>query len=392
MHDLKIFTENVDAIAINQIYTLIAQAPFLNSKVRIMPDVHVGTGCVVGFTATVNDKIIPSVIGVDIGCGMLCVNMGKIDANFESLDNFIRENIPYGSNFAKEVDGEKLVKSLRCFNALNDFERLYGSLGTLGGGNHFIEVDKDDEDNLYLIIHSGSRNLGKQVATIYQKQAVEYCKTIAEDEKKQAIFNLKEQNLQDKIPEELERISKKYASITKIPAELCYLSGAQMQNYLHDVKICQEFARLNREKMANKILKFLRVFKCKKFETVHNYIDDFNVIRKGAISAKLNEKVLIPMNMRDGCIIAEGIGNQDWNNSAPHGAGRLLSRGDAKNLITLDEYKNSMQGIFTTSVSNGTIDESPMAYKPMQEIINLISPTVKILKIIKPVYNFKAGE
>ena len=392
MRDLKIFANSVDANALNQIYTLLAQAPFLNSKVRIMPDVHVGTGCVVGFTATLADKIIPNVIGVDIGCGMLCVNMGKIKIDFALLDNFIRENIPYGSNFSKRVDGENLIKNLRCFNSLNDFERLYGSLGTLGGGNHFIEVDKDDEDNLYLIIHSGSRNLGKQVATVYQKQAVEFCKNIAEDEKKQAIFELKEQNLQDKIPEELERISKKYAHISKIPAELCYLTGDKMQNYLHDVKICQQFAMLNREKMANKILKFLKVFKFEKFETVHNYIDDLNVVRKGAIKANLHEKVLIPMNMRDGCIIAEGLGNSDWNCSAPHGAGRILSRGDAKNLISIEEYQNSMKGIFTTSVSSGTIDESPMAYNPMQEIVDLISPTVKILKIIKPVYNFKAGE
>ena len=392
MRDLKIFAKTVDAVALNQIYSLIAEPPFSNCKVRIMPDVHVGNGCVVGFTAQVGDKVIPNVIGVDIGCGMLCVNMGKIQIDFGELDLFIRENIPHGSSFSKSVDGEELIKSLRCFSSLNDFERLYGSLGTLGGGNHFIEVDKDEENNYYLIIHSGSRNLGKQVATIYQKKAVELCKTAAESEKASAVFNLKSQNLQDKIPEELERISKKYAHITKIPAELCYLSGAEMQNYLHDVKICQEFATKNREKMANKILKHLKVFKHHKFETVHNYIDSFNFIRKGAISARLGERVIIPMNMRDGCIIAEGLGNEDWNCSAPHGAGRILSRGDAKNLISIEEYQASMKGIFTTSVSTATVDESPMAYKPMQEIVELISPTVKILKIIKPVYNFKAGE
>ena len=268
----------------------------------------------------------------------------------------------------------------------------YGSLGTLGGGNHFIEIDKDETGNLFLVIHSGSRNLGKQVATIYQKQAVSLCKNVANNEKQEAILRLKEQNLQSLIPEELEKISEKHASNTKIPAELCHLFGVKMQNYLHDVKICQQFATLNREKMANKILKFLKVFKCEKFETVHNYIDDLGIIRKGSISAHLNQTVLIPLNMRDGAIIAKGLGNSDWNCSAPHGAGRLISRGEAKSLITLQEYKESMQGIFTTSVSNGTIDESPMAYKPMQEIISLISPTVEILKIIKPIYNFKASE
>lgn len=392
MSDLKIFTQNIDPVALNQIYTLLAQPSLLNQKVRIMPDVHTGAGCVVGFTATMGDKIIPNLIGVDIGCGMLTTKLNVKTIDFKSLDLFIKKNVPSGSEFLKEVDGEDLIKSLYCYKELRNIDRLLGSLGTLGGGNHFIEIDKSEKGELFLIIHSGSRNLGMQVAKIYQNLAITRCKTAPLEERENIITNLKEKGEIEQIPQALTELTKKYAYKTKIPAEFCYLDGADMQAYLHDVAVCQEFAKRNRQKIADKILEHLKEFKCKQFETVHNFIDENKIIRKGAVPAHLGQKILIPMNMRDGCLICEGLGNEDWNNSAPHGAGRLLSRGDAKKLITVEEYTSSMAGIYTTTADQSTIDEAPMAYKPMQEIISLISPTVKILQIIKPIYNFKASE
>ncbi|MBO5215362.1 MAG: RtcB family protein [Clostridia bacterium] len=391
-HDLKIFTENIEPEAVNQIYTLATQAPFCGQKIRVMPDVHYGTGCVVGFTSTLGDKIIPNVLGVDLGCGMLTVEMGKVDFSLQSLDEFIKAKIPYGSNYRKEVLAQSLIKKLHCYDELRDMDRLLGSLGTLGGGNHFIEVDEDSENNKYLIIHSGSRNLGLQVAKIYQKLAVRVCKECAQSERQKVIDTLNAQNRPEAIPEAIDAVSAKYAYRTKIVAELCYLDGREMENYLDDLKICQEFASLSRKKMADEILKFLKANKYASFETVHNFIDNDGVIRKGAIPAHKNQRVLIPMNMRDGCIIAVGKGNADWNNSAPHGAGRLCKRSEAKALFTVEEYQSQMQGIYTTTANQSTIDESPMAYKPMQEIIDLISPTVEIERIIKPIYNFKASE
>ncbi len=392
MSDLKIFTQNIDPVALNQIYTLLAQSSLLNQKVRIMPDVHTGAVCVVGFTATMGDKIIPNLIGVDIGCGMLTTKLNVKTIDFKSLDLFIKKNVPSGSDFLKEVDGEDLIKSLYCYKELRNIDRLLGSLGTLGGGNHFIEIDKSEKGELFLIIHSGSRNLGMQVAKIYQNLAITRCKTAPLEERENIITNLKEKGEIEQIPQALTELTKKYAYKTKIPAEFCYLDGADMQAYLHDVAVCQEFAKRNRQKIADKILEHLKEFKCEQFETVHNFIDENKIIRKGAVPAHLGQKILIPMNMRDGCLICEGLGNEDWNNSAPHGAGRLLSRGDAKKLITVEEYKSSMAGIYTTTADQSTIDEAPMGYKPMQEIISLISPTVKILQIIKPIYNFKASE
>ncbi len=392
MSDLKIFTQNVGAVALNQIYTLLAQSSISNQKVRIMPDVHTGAGCVVGFTATMGDKIIPNLIGVDIGCGMLTTKLKVNSVNLESLDLFVKSRIPSGNNFLKEVDGEDLIKSLHCYGELRNLDRLLGSLGTLGGGNHFIEIDKNESGELFLIIHSGSRNLGMQIAKIYQNLAVARCKTAPFEERESIIATLKEEGKVDQIPQALTQLTQKYAYKTKIPAEFCYLDGADMQAYLHDVSICQEFAKRNRKKIADRILGHLKEFKCEQFETVHNFIDENKIIRKGAVPAHLGQKILIPMNMRDGCLICEGLGNEDWNNSAPHGAGRLLSRSDAKKLITVEEYKSSMAGIYTTTADESTIDEAPMAYKPMQEIISLISPTVKILQIIKPIYNFKASE
>ena len=392
MSDLKIFTQNIEPAALNQIYTLLAQPSFANEKIRIMPDAHAGAGCVVGFTSTMSDKIIPNLIGVDIGCGMLTVKLNIKDINFCELDNFIKQNIPSGSDYLKEVDGEDLINSLYCKNSLKNMERLLGSLGTLGGGNHFIEVDKSENGELFLIIHSGSRNLGLQVAKIYQNLAIESCKKVAENERKELIEHLKATNQVEKIPDALKALTDKYAYKTKTPNELCYLDGSEMQSYLHDMRICQEFARRNRKKMADKILAFLGEFKCESFETIHNFIDENNIIRKGAVPAHLGQKILIPMNMRDGCLICEGLGNSDWNYSAPHGAGRLFSRSEAKKLISVTEFVDSMKGIYTTTADESTVDEAPMAYKPMEEIVNLITPTAKILQIIKPVYNFKAAE
>ncbi len=391
-YDLQIFTENIEPEAVNQVYTLASQAPFAEAKIRIMPDVHYGTGCVVGFTATLTDKIIPNVLGVDLGCGMLTVELGKIDCSLEDLDNFIRENIPSGSSFANNCKGEQLVKKLLCFSELRDLPRLYGSLGTLGGGNHFIELDEDSEGNKYLIIHSGSRNLGLQVAKIYQKMAVDSCKFCAVEERKRVVEQLTSQGRQGELDAALAEVTKKYAHKTKIPADLCYLEGEQMVAYMHDLKLCQQFASLNRRTMAEAIVKHLGVHKYTSFETVHNFIDEDNIIRKGAIPSHEGARVLIPMNMRDGCIIGVGKGNTEWNCSAPHGAGRLCKRSEAKELFTVEEFKREMEGIYTTTANQSTLDESPMVYKPMDEIVSLISPTVDIERIIKPIYNFKAAE
>ncbi len=391
-YDLKIYADNIEPVALNQIYTLLAQPTFLGEKVRIMPDVHAGLGCVVGFTSTMKDKVIPNIIGVDIGCGMLCVELGKVDISFPALDDFIKGHIPSGSEVRREVLGTDLINALYCKKSLRNMDRLEGSLGTLGGGNHFIEVDVDDKGNYYLVIHTGSRNLGLQVANIYQKMAVESCKKVAESERVALIEKLKKENRHHEIPDELKKLTDKYAYKSKIPADLCYLDGEEMEKYMHDMRICQEFAVRNRKKIADEILAFLNIRKFSSFETVHNFIDDKGIIRKGAVPAHLEQKILIPMNMRDGCLVCIGKGNEDWNCSAPHGAGRICSRSEAKKLLSVEEFQNAMEGIYTTTANESTIDEAPQAYKPAQSIMNLISPTAEIIEVIKPVYNFKAAE
>lgn len=391
-YDLKIYADNIEPVALNQIYTLLAQPTFLGEKVRIMPDVHAGLGCVVGFTSTMKDKVIPNIIGVDIGCGMLCVELGKVDISFPALDDFIKGHIPSGSEVRREVLGTDLINALYCKKSLRNMDRLEGSLGTLGGGNHFIEVDVDDKGNYYLVIHTGSRNLGLQVANIYQKMAVESCKKVAESERVALIERLKKENRHHEIPDELKKLTDKYAYKSKIPAGLCYLDGEEMEKYMHDMRICQEFAVRNRKKIADEILAFLNIRKFSSFETVHNFIDDKGIIRKGAVPAHLGQKILIPMNMRDGCLVCIGKGNEDWNCSAPHGAGRICSRSEAKKLLSVEEFQNAMEGIYTTTANESTIDEAPQAYKPAQSIMNLISPTAEIIEVIKPVYNFKAAE
>lgn len=398
MKDLKIFTNNIEQSAKEQIDLLLEQEAFKNCKIRIMPDVHAGAGCVIGFTGDLGDKVIPNIVGVDIGCGLLCVNLGNIDLDLEKLDNIIREYIPSGMNVHKEEVKHYGFTGLYCYKELKNKDGwLEKSLGSLGGGNHFIEIDVDDDNNKYLVIHTGSRNLGKQVCEIYQEKAIKYCSYEQEmrEEKKQIIKEYKEQGREKEIQQALIEINKKYSGKTKLPKDLCYLEGELRKQYLHDMKLCQEFAYLNREWIYGEIVARMGLALCVEdyFQCIHNYINfEDNIIRKGSISARKGERLIIPMNMRDGCIIGRGKGNEDWNWSAPHGAGRVMSRNIARSTLNMEDYKNSMGGIYTTSVNEETIDEAPMVYKPMEEIIEHIKDTVEIERIIKPIYNFKASE
>ena len=396
MNNLKIFTDNVEQEALEQINTLLEQQAFKNCKVRIMPDVHAGKGCVIGFTADLGNKVIPNIVGVDIGCGMLTVKLGNIDIDFDKLDKAIRKRVPSGRDVHEgRIVRFKQLQNLHCYRQLKDAKRLERSIGTLGGGNHFIEIDIDDDNNKYLIIHTGSRNLGKQVAEYYQNLAIELMqgKDKLYEMQNKLIKEYKEQGRRKEIQEAIKELHRKYnPNPLNIPKELCYLTGEYRQMYLDDMTICQEFASLNRMTIAESILDEMKWNTIGGFETIHNYIDlESNIVRKGAISAKDKEKVLIPINMRDGCIIGYGKGNEDWNCSAPHGAGRIMSRSKAKEIVSLEEFEKSMDGIYTTSVNESTIDESPMAYKTMNEIVENIKDTVYIYKIIKPVYNFKAS-
>ena len=404
--NLKIFTKNIKEKAIKQIDELLEQKSFENCKVRIMPDVHAGKGCVIGFTADLGDKVITNIVGVDIGCGMLAVELGNIELDLEKLDNVINEYVPAGRNIREQKLMEfKKINELYCLRELKDTKKFNRGIGTLGGGNHFIEIDVDDENNKYLVIHTGSRNMGKQVADYYQNLAIQLCSGKEEmyKKKEKIIKNYKEQGKKLEIQQELNKLEKEYKNNkTNLPNDLCYLQGEHREMYLHDMKICQEYASLNRLQIAKEIL--MNYFQLtyvpeidyppimnNRFETIHNYISfEDNIVRKGAISAKKGEKVLIPINMRDGSIIAAGKGNKDWNQSAPHGAGRIMSRMKAKKTFELEKFKKAMEGIYTTSVVEETIDEAPFVYKSMQEIIENIQDTVEIKKIIKPIYNFKA--
>lgn len=395
MADLKIFTNNIEPEAVNQVYNLVKQPAFKDCKVRIMPDVHAGKGCVIGFTADLGDKVIPNIVGVDIGCGMLTIKLDIIDIDLEALDKAIRKRVPSGRNvhdgrYVKFPDIQKLY----CYRHLKDTRRLERSIGTLGGGNHFIEIDTDEYGYKYLVIHSGSRNLGKQVAEYYQGLAVEIMqgKDKIYEAQKQLIAEYKATGRKNEIEKAIKELHRKFnPNPLGIPKELCYLTGEYREMYLHDMKICQDFAVVNRREIARAILDEMNLKEINSFETIHNYIDiDSNIVRKGAISAQKGELLLIPINMRDGCIIGFGKGNEDWNCSAPHGAGRLMSRSQAKEVINFEDFEKSMSGIYTTSVNISTIDESPMVYKPIEEIIENISDTVEIIKIIRPIYNFKA--
>ena len=398
MKDLKIFTKNIEEEAIKQINELLEQEAFKDSKVRIMPDVHAGKGCVIGFTGDLGNKVIPNIVGVDIGCGMLCVGLGQVDIDLKELDKVIHNYIPSGMNVNEEIYEYFDISRLLCHKELKNKDKwLEKSLCSLGGGNHFIEIDIDEDNNKYLVIHTGSRNLGKQVAELYQEKAIKYCSYEKEmkEEREKIIKEYKDQGKEKEIQQSLIEVNKKYEGKTKLPKDMCYLEGKLREDYLHDMKICQEFASKNRELIATKIINKLGLYLFieNHFETIHNYIDfEDNIIRKGSIKADKGKQVIIPMNMRDGCIIGIGKGNDDWNCSAPHGAGRIMSRMKAKMELSLTDFKESMKDVYTTSVCDETLDESPMVYKPMQEIIDNIKDTVDVIKIIKPIYNFKAKD
>ena len=398
--DLKIFATTIEQEAISQVYRLAEQSQFRDAKIRIMPDAHAGAGCTIGFTADLGDKVVPNLVGVDVGCGILVANIGNIDLDLAKLDKVIRETIPSGSDVntkqGTRVYFERL-EDMVMYKHLRNVDHLQSSIGTLGSGNHFIEIDVDEDGNKYIVIHSGSRNLGQQVCKHYQKLAIEQCNSYTKqikEEIKSTIAQLKDEGRQKESSAAIKAIKEKYNRIDKVPTDLCYLVGDLRQDYLHDMKICQEFALRNREEMLRRILKGMKIKNVvEQWQTVHNYIDfTDNIVRKGAIRCNAGEKVIIPLNMRDGSIIAIGKGNEDWNNSGPHGAGRLMSRSAAKESLSMDDFRHSMEGIFTTCVNRGTIDESPMAYKNAQEIIDGIAPTADVVNIIKPIYNFKATE
>jgi len=405
--NVKIFTDNIEENAKEQIDLLVQQKPFEDCKIRIMPDVHAGKGCVIGFTADLGNKVIPNIVGVDIGCGMLCIRLGKTEIDLETLDEIINKKIPAGRNIREQKLVEfKQIKDLYCLRELKETKKFNRAIGTLGGGNHFIEVDVDETGNKYLVIHTGSRNMGKQVAEYYQNLAIELCSGKEEyfNRKEEIIKTYKEQGRKEEIQQKLKELYREYKDNTpSLPKELCYLQGKYRDMYLHDMKICQDYASCNRINIAQEIIKnyftaeerisFAMDGAWQGFETIHNYIDfEDNIVRKGAIRANKGEQVIIPMNMRDGSIIAIGKGNEDWNNSAPHGAGRIISRMKAREELDLEKYKETMKGIYSTSVSEETIDEAPFVYKPMQEILDNIKDTVDVVKIIKPIYNFKAKE
>lgn len=410
-YDVKIFTDNIEQNALEQIKALLSIDVFSDKKIRIMPDVHAGAGCVIGFTGNFGDKVIPNIVGVDIGCGMRVLKLGHIgNIDFHAFHEFIRANVPSGKIAREDKFGfvplvgeemeiyreaKNLVKELYCYRELKDSSRINKSIGTLGGGNHFIELDKDEEENVYLVIHTGSRNLGLQVAEIYQKSAVRHLTDGAdelEDRIKNVIAEYKAMGCKSELQEVVKKMRKEQLKADpSIPAELCYVEGEAREQYLHDMRICQQWAVLNRKLISMLLLKFFPDAKIEnEFESVHNYISDDNVIRKGAISAAKDEQCIIPLNMRDGSLLCIGKGNSDWNCSAPHGAGRILSRGQAYEVISKSDFKASMQGIYSESIVDSTRDESPMVYKPASEIINNISDTVTIANIIRPIFNFKA--
>lgn len=389
------YAKVIEEGAIEQIRRMCDYDLTAGSRVRIMPDVHAGKGCTIGTTMTVMDKVCPNIVGVDIGCGMYTVKLADFSIDFEKIDETCHY-IPSGMNVWEGRMERFDLTSLRCYRSLKDTRRLERSLGTLGGGNHFIEVDKASDGSYYLVIHSGSRNLGKQVAEIYQQFAIDLHAGkedyyIMRDE---IIRTYKAEGRRSEIQNALKVLEKEYtAKVPDIPEDICWLYGSFLEDYLHDVEICQRFARRSRERMAEIILERTGMTAIEAFHTIHNYIDTQEMIlRKGAIAAHDGEKVLIPINMRDGSVIAVGKGNPEWNYSAPHGAGRVMSRSMAKSSLSIDEYKASMKGIYTTCVNESTIDEAPMVYKSLEDIIDVINESVDVIDIIKPVYNFKAAE
>ena len=381
----------VDDTTKEQVKELMNQKFVKDLNVRIMPDCHAGKGCVIGTTMNVVNSCVPNLVGVDIGCGMFTVELGKMNINLEQLDNYIKENILSGENIYEEnQEYNTNIRFMECYDKLKHKKRFDRSIGTLGGGNHFIEIDKDEDDNLYLIIHSGSRNLGVQVCEHYMDIAENNLKHKRHNEIHELATQMKKEGKVQLIQKEIDKIMHKYSLINK---SLLPLYGTEFKNYLHDMNICQEYAKENRERIATKILNYLglKLTDFEHFHTIHNYINMTDkMLRKGAISAYKGEKVLIPINMRDGAIIGMGKSNKDYNYSAPHGAGRIISRQQAKKRITMEDYRKSMEGIYSSCVCKSTIDESPFVYKSINAILPNILETIDIVKIIKPIYNFKA--
>ena len=387
----KVFTDVIDENAISQIITLMNQPMAEGASIRIMPDVHAGKGCTIGTTMTISDKVVPNLVGVDISCGMETIRIKEKHIELQKLDKLIYEKIPSGFGVRKKTHRfyeQTELERLYCADHIN-LDRAELSLGSLGGGNHFIEADRDDEGNIYIVIHSGSRHLGVEVASYYQNEAYLRLKS-GKKASEELIARLRAEGRERDISSEIEKLKK---DLPAIPKDLAYCEGELFDRYIHDMRIVQQFADLNRKAMMDEIIKGMKLHVEDSFTTIHNYIDlDRMILRKGACSAQEGEMLLIPVNMRDGSLICRGKGNPDWNYSAPHGAGRLFSRSAAKESFTVSQFKKEMQGIYTTSVNAATLDESPMAYKSMNDIVDNIGDTVDILKVIKPIYNFKAGE
>ena len=389
----KIFTDVVDQASIAQVIELCNQEFTAGSRIRLMPDVHAGAGCTVGTTMTITDRVVPNLVGVDIGCGMETARLREDHLELQKLDKLIREKIPSGfavrsavHRYADQIDLEELC----CFRHIQML-RAEKSIGTLGGGNHFIEVDRDEEGQLYVVIHSGSRRLGLEVAKYYQEEGYKVLNQTDQASLDRLIAEMRAAGRQKDIQKELKR--RKSQKLTRIPRPLAYVAGELFDQYIHDMKLVQHFARLNRQAILDEIVKGMKLHVEEQFTTIHNYIDtDAMILRKGAVSARAGERLLIPINMRDGSLLCVGKGNEDWNCSAPHGAGRLMSRGEAKQSFTVSEFKKQMEGIYSTSVGRSTLDECPMAYKGMADILDNIGPTAEVVKVIRPIYNFKAGE
>lgn len=388
----KVFTDVIEPDAISQIITLCSQELSKDSKIRIMPDVHAGTGCTIGTTVTITDKAVPNMVGVDIGCGMETVKIKEKHIELQKLDKLIYEKIPSGFGIRNTPHryAEKIpLENLYCIEHI-DLEKAEKSIGTLGGGNHFIEADKASDGSIYIVVHSGSRHLGVEVAKYYQNEAYKRLNKTSKSDIDELVARLKSEGKTKNIQQEIKKLVN--TKTTNIPKHLAYAEGELFEQYIHDMKIVQEFALVNRQAMITEIIKGMKLHITEQFSTIHNYIDTDNMIlRKGAVSAQNGEKLIIPINMRDGSLICTGKGNPDWNFSAPHGAGRLMSRGQAKQSFTVSEYKKQMKGIYSTSINSSTLDECPMAYKNINDILENISDTVTVDDIIKPIYNFKAG-
>lgn len=396
-NNCKVYTDNIDNETISQLINLLNQEFIKDNTIRIMPDCHAGKGCVIGTTMTIKDKIVPNLVGVDIGCGMSAIKLKEKEIDYTKLDEIIHKYVPSGCNIHKEIkqnfdELDKVIAPINKNNALK-------SIGTLGGGNHFIECDIDNDNNLWLVVHTGSRHLGIEVCDYYQNLAYEHLKNKINGgdlntKKRELISKYKQTGREKEISSALRKLDEDYRAIfPNVPKELAYVEEEDMKKYLHDMNIVQKYAKKNREVIVNNIVKNMNLTIVESFDTIHNYIDiDNMILRKGSISAQAGEKVIIPMNMRDGSLICIGKGNPDWNYSAPHGAGRILSRSKAKNVIDFKDFEESMRGIYTTSVALSTIDESPFVYKPMNEIIKNIKETVDIVSCIKPVYNYKAKD